>query len=95
MANNLTINPYVLDTPGGGTITTNVLHLKKLRWVGATAAGHQCVLTDQSGNVFWESFAAGANYVEETDFSTYNQKGNTLNGIRLTILGSGRLYLYS
>ena len=27
-------------------------------------------MQDQFGNIFWESIAAGANYVEETDFST-------------------------
>lgn len=94
MANNLTQNPYILDTPGAGIITTNLLRIKKLRWVGATTAGHRCVLSDQFDYVFWESFCPGANYVEESDFTTYLNQNVVLNGIKVTVLGSGKLYLY-
>lgn len=94
MANTLAQNPYILDTAGAGTITTNLLRVKKIRWVGAATAGHRCVLTDQFDNVFWESFSSGANYVEESDFTTYSSQSAVLNGIKITVMDSGKLYLY-
>lgn len=40
MANNISVNPLVLDTAGASPITTQQLRVRKLRWVGASAAGH-------------------------------------------------------
>lgn len=94
MANNLGQNPYIIDTPGAGIITTNIIRMKKLRWIGGTTAGHQCIVTDQFGNVFWKSIAPAANYVEETDWTTYNNQSVTLNGLKVTVMGSGELHLY-
>lgn len=94
MANILTQNPHIIDTAGAGTIIETPINVKKIRWVGATTAGHSCIVKDKNDNIFWESVAAGANYVEETDFTTYYTQSSVLQGLRVTTLGSGRLYIY-
>jgi hypothetical protein len=94
MANNVSRNPLVIDTAGGSPITTQQLRIRKLRWVGGSAAGHQAIVQDQFGNVFWESIAAGANYVEETDFSTDLTQRTVVSGLTVPTLGSGKLYIY-
>lgn len=94
MANNITTNPMVIDTAGAGVIINVSLRIKKLRWVGGTTAGHAAVVKDKEGNIFWESVCPAANYVEETDFALHKSQRNVLNGLIVSTLGSGKLYLY-
>lgn len=94
MANNITNYPYVIDTAGAGTIIGTPLRIIKIRWTGATTAGHQAILQDQNGNLFWESVADAANYVEESDFAKYNSQRNVINGFKVPTLGSGKLEIY-
>lgn len=65
------------------------LRIKGIRWVGATTAGHACVIQREDGLVYWESLAAGANGVEESFTERVWQKD-----FKLVTLGSGRVYIY-
>jgi hypothetical protein len=94
MANDITKWPLVIDTASGTAVLTSSLRIKKIRWVNATTAGHQASIQDQNGNIFWESIASGANYVEESDFSTEESHRPVLYGLKVPTLGSGKLYLY-
>ena len=51
-------------------------------------------MQDQFGNIFWESIAAGANYVEETDFSTDLTQRTVVSGLKVPTLGSSKIYIY-
>jgi len=94
MANDLTRNPLVIDTASGTALTTDARRIKKIRWVNGTTAGHQVILQDQYGNLFWESRAAGADYVEESDFTFNKSNSAVLSGIKVPTLDSGKLEIY-
>lgn len=91
MANDLTANPWVVDTPAAGAILTNWADLRSIQWEGATTAGHEAVVQDQSGRVIWRRLAQGANQNFDTEFE--GRFGRPVNGLIVPTLGSGTLYL--
>ena len=88
---------YKIDTAGAGDIEAIGVHIviSKIRWVGATTAGHECKITDAADNIFWDAFASGANYTESDDFSLRNTSKRAITGLRVPTLGSGVLYIYT
>jgi hypothetical protein len=87
---------YCLDTPGttllkyiAGANPGTVLNIKGIRWVGATTAGHACIIQREDNLVYWESLASGANYIESDTIERQWQQN-----FKLTTLGSGRVYIY-
>lgn len=85
---------WKLDTAATIGATGQFYRINKLRWVGATTAGHTCVITDGADNAVWASAASGSNYVEADDFSTHLESGLSINGFKLVTLASGILYVY-
>ncbi|HXK36989.1 MAG TPA: hypothetical protein VJ553_05410 [Candidatus Paceibacterota bacterium] len=67
---------------------TNEVYVKHLRWVGATTAGHQLIVSDVDGNVMWESVADGQYMIDVHPFY------RSIKGITVTTMGSGKLYVY-
>lgn len=96
MANSRSNKLWIVDTASGTAVTSEILLITKIRWVGGTTASHQAVIQDANGNPFWESIANGADYVECDDFSTHGQRSSSryLNGLKVPTLGSGTLYIY-
>lgn len=88
MANDLTKNPWVIDT--AGLLTLDLQNVKSLRWVSKTAAGgDQVILKDALGTrIIWESVATGANFKDETFFEEVLR-----DGMNLTTIGSGKFYV--
>lgn len=91
MANNLTSNPWVIDT--AATITTMKVRVATIRWIGATDAAHTAVITDTAGHVVWAGNANAADYSEESHPAGYARHGFDTNGLIVTTLGSGKLYV--
>ena len=89
MANDLTSNPWVIDTASATSLTTQRIKVKGVRWIGATTAGHTCVIQDDDSKVKWASVAPSSNYVE-ADTPT---NSTPWNGIKVPTLGSGTLYI--
>lgn len=94
MANLLGTHPLIIDTPSGTALLTEPIRIQKIRWIGATTAGHTAVVTDVNNNVFWESVASGANYVESEDWSNLRWERRVMNGLKVPTLASGKLELY-
>jgi sugar (pentulose or hexulose) kinase len=88
MANDSTFYPHIIDTAGAGLVVTGSVNIRKVRWVGATTAGHTAVITDANDRVIWASVAPAANYVE-SDTVNHNAEG----GYKVPTLGSGKLYI--
>ena len=88
MANNVTGNPYTLDTTGVIIAGTTELSIDFVRWVGGTTAGHQCILMDASSAIIWRSIAPAANYVEQAPIR------KRYFGLTLDTLGSGTVDVY-
>lgn len=93
MANDISNLVWVIDTASATPITVALTMLDRVRWVSSGAsAGDAVVIKDNSSTprVIFETRATGANYVEES----LALKGQRLNGVAITTLTSGKLYLY-
>ncbi len=64
--------------------------ISKIRWVGATTAGHGLVIDDADGKEILTSVAVAENYVESVDFVP----ALIVQGITVSTLGSGTVYVY-
>ena len=82
-------NQWILDTVDANLVTDKTLRVQGIRWVGATTATHQLIVTDSDNNVLWESIASGANYVESDLMLNRTWHG----GFKLPTIGSGKLYI--
>lgn len=67
---------------------TPAVKVKSLRWVGATTAGHECVVQDRDSEVIWAAKAEGANVEVVDDVCKM-----WTNGFKVPTLGSGKLYI--
>jgi hypothetical protein len=85
MANDLTMNPWKLDTTGA--LSSENVRIERARWVGGTTAGHTCEVRDGAGKTIVAFVATGANYSE--DVPVWRE----VTGVTLQTLGSGTLYL--
>ena len=89
----LSLNPWRLDTPTTFSLCTGLhLRIKHIRWVGATTAGHQCILNDDSSNIVWDAVASGANF-EESDLHYNEVRIDRPIGLFASALQSGRVYV--
>ena len=93
MANNLTGNPWQIDTAGAGTLTTDLIRVNKFRWTGGTTAGHTCVVKNAAGRIVWRSVAAGVNFIDDSSHEFGSIVGNVM-GLIVDALGSGVLEIY-
>lgn len=90
-ANDFSNDPWILDTAGAGVVYSGDVRVACIKWVGATTVGHQAILQDGNSKVVWEELSPGSNFVtSECKGSGYLFRG----GVRLTTLGSGKVYLY-
>lgn len=92
MANDISNSPLVIDTASATAITTRTFTAYMIRWVsGSAAAGDLATVQDRNGRVKWASVAAGANYVEETQWV---KKYLIFDGLIVPTLTSGTVYIY-
>jgi len=90
MANDLTANPIKVDTAGATALTSKTFTVYKIRWVGATTAGHTAVIHNEASQVIFAAEATGANYTESESFDP----AQIVAGLIVPTLGSGALYIY-
>lgn len=64
-------------------------YVKHIRWVGATTADHQLIVTDTAGNVILASYADGKDFIDVHPFYRY------FTGITVATMASGTLYVYT
>lgn len=96
MANVTNQSVLILDTVADN-IVLGTLAIAKIRWVGGTTAGHAATITGGDGKIIWSSLAVAANYVETDTFPgtrTLTCPGTATAGLCVTVLGSGKLYIY-
>ena len=90
MPNDLTGNPFILDTAGGGVIFNDYIRIKHLRWVDAGAAGNHCSIQDAAGREIWRGVASGANFEEDS----LSENLRFFKGLNLATLDSGKVFVY-
>lgn len=86
MANDLTSNPWVLDT--AGAVFSGEVRIDRVAWKNASALNHTVLVQDSAGKTIFEDFASGATY------NTSEPLGRTYTGVTVTTLNSGKLYLH-
>lgn len=89
MANDLTKNPWIVDTASATNLTDDKMRLRSIRWTGATA-GNAATVADGAGRTIWSSLAEGPNIPQVKDFP---ERGLDVAGLRVPTLASGTLYL--
>lgn len=88
MANSLTSNPWVIDTPGAAVLfTTNVL-VSHIEFALYSTQGDQVLVKDRFGKVIWA--ASGAADLQEV------RSGNIgwIYGLAVSTLDSGMVRIY-
>lgn len=87
----------VLSGSTASTLTSDIVQVLKVRWVGAVGAGDTVTLTDLNSNIVWSAKSAAANYTEidtfavgrNNDFQVYRW-----NGVKISQITSGTIYVY-
>ena len=87
MANSLTTNPWVIDTPGAAILFAGDVYLDHLEWT-AYVAGASVVVQDRFGKTVWNP--APAADLEEVRTG----KMDKIHGIAVTTLTSGQVRAY-
>lgn len=91
MANNTAGTPYIIDTVTDTAITTNGFFCYALAWTSASTADGISI-KDEDGTVKYASVGSVANYSERFTFP--NDHPLYFNGLKVTTLDSGKIYLY-
>lgn len=85
---------YIFSS-AGSQITEQVI-ISKIRWIGASAAGHQLILSESTvgntGTQVLKMQAAGENYIEE---SSALMDVRLPRGIRVHTIDSGQVWIYT
>lgn len=80
----------VIDTASASAIVyTGRVRIAKIRWVGATTAGHKATLKDSDGQIIWD---ATAPLTPTNELESFVERW-VLRDILCTVLGSGILYV--
>jgi sugar (pentulose or hexulose) kinase len=88
MANDITMNPLIIDTAGASVLIARPIHITRIRAVGLTTAGHTAVIQDGNARVVWATCAPTTNHTEESDMDLW------VTGLIVSTLASGKLYIY-
>jgi hypothetical protein len=89
MSNDVTMSPLIIDTAGASDLMLNKnICIERIRWVGATTAGHTAVVQNGAGRVIWAGHAKANNDVDDSDVNQW------FTGLIVPTLASGKLYIY-
>lgn len=99
MANKTSTNPIQIDTVTAITIISisNDFHVYKIRWTSGSIAD-SALVADANGNTIWEAEGRTATADALTDSrpdSDFSGRGFLFNGLKVTTLGSGTIWLYT
>jgi len=87
MANSLTTNPWVIDTPGAAILFAGDIYLDHFEWSGYLA-GASCVVQDRFGKTVWNP--APAQDLEEVR----SGKVDKIHGLVVPTLTNGQVRVY-
>ena len=88
MANDLTKDPWIIDTASSTVLTTDRLRVKSMRWVGPTTADHEAIIQDKNAREVWKGEASGNADNDESLFE------GDIEGLIVSKLESGKIYIY-
>jgi hypothetical protein len=93
MANNLTKNPWILDT--AGVVTANPTSVAKIRWY-PNAANDDLSIGHADGSVVWITRAIAAASANESvgQEEIVFQPPMSFSGMAINVLDAGKVYVY-
>ena len=89
MANDITSNPWVLDT--AGVVTTAPFRCKEIVWT-PTTDGDDLLLADNGGKTIWSLKAVAADANQGIEYP--KRIDGALNGLDITTIDNGTVYVY-
>ena len=96
MANNVNINPIVVDTAAGADVigASQVAKIQAIYWDGGAsiATGDRCVVTDSAGNSIFESTVVTS--LSGPGFIDMPFQPITVKGIKVPTLTHGKVFIY-
>lgn len=90
MANNLSRNPWSLDTASASLFFTGDVFITEIVWTGIGSAGDTVSLLDSGGNEVFVRTAPSTEDVHTNLGTPFIAHG----GLKLTVIDSGRLLIY-
>jgi hypothetical protein len=66
------------------------IDIDTIRWVGASAAGHACIIKDENGDILFDSEANAAYFIDAHSFRGHCY----VTKITIDTMNSGRVYVY-
>ena len=95
MANDITGNPWVLDTGSATAIRTSPIKVKSMEWRPETAVGDDLAVTDNAGHELWTEKALAVDSDGQLAFYwAQNGEGMSCNGFTLATIDSGKLRVW-
>src|SRR5687768_1517581 len=98
MANDLTGNPWIIDTASATPVTTDTVYVDFFEWVIGTdgVADDALVVTDNKAtpDVEFAAFASGKNQTIEKNFAGSSMASKECRGLIVSTLGRGKLYVH-
>ncbi len=88
MANDLTANPYIIDT--AATITEGLIHINRITWKEPGTEGDDLTLTDGADNVIEDVNALNVGTGAEMD----KELNQMFTGLKVSVIDAGTLYVY-
>ena len=89
--NDTTGNPWRFDNADTGVITTRPFKVKKFVWT-PTTDGDDILLTDNSGHYLWNYKAVAGTSNQDIPYQMVID--GSINGLTITTLDNGTLYVY-
>lgn len=89
MANNVSTNPWILDTVTAGVILPTNMKIKHIEFTGYNLATDTCQVQDGNGNIIWQGNGA-ADFQEVRSGAV----GWVHSGLRLSQISSGVVRVY-
>ena len=92
------INPIKVTgtATGAEVIFANLQKIAKIVWFGATTDAHLLIVEDSNAKVVWKSKMTTLRINEnlETEFRFKNGEGLMVNGLSISDMDSGEVYIY-
>lgn len=96
MANDITCNPIVIDTPAATTIVSNMIHVTCIRLVDSAndiADGDQAIVNNVAGKTIWEHRTTTPGMIGG-DMQTQFVPSLPVAGLVCPTLTHGKVYVY-
>lgn len=89
MSNDLTGNPWKVDTASATAIWTGMVWVSKFVWDEPSTVGHELTITDKDSHQIWHENAIAAG-----DGIHYEREGGVFHGLIVSTIASGTLYIF-